>query len=477
MKTIHCFASVLKENLFLPFEHLEVVAREISDYFRNASTSHLNDNGFNLQVDFNSRWDVGKKYSRYNTDGEILHRCLGDITGNSSRKSLVQKIGILYSDYLKNHKNVLGVMFDADFRSNSVFEVDEYYLKVPREGCAVFLHAINDIRKDDDYPTEVLFTTIHELGHVFNLWHIESPSNFLSSSQGESSYDEDAFHFEDIHHRFLNQFPDSKVHPGGSPFGTRGTWPSTDYISTNTPKSSLNLQFSIGISQNSFWQCEPVELDIRLEVEPGATGSIELPDKIDPGYACFDIMIERPDGTRFTYHSPRIYCQNPGKITIEPGKPFERDISIFGQSDGYTFDMAGVHKIQSFLFLPDNTLLTSNELKVEVKPISPHSNQYLQMRRILEEPVHAKLLYHRRGRFQRRAVEALEEFCNGTYNKDLNANIHYALGRFLFHCAYGKSKPIRRKYENWGKTHLLVAYDNEKLSPRRRTHIENYLGL
>jgi hypothetical protein len=486
MKTITCYGTILKNNLRFPFNDPDKVANEISDYFRGASSSGENKMGIDLRVDLRERWGWGQIDKNDVTNVSLLHWSLQELTGNSSWAKSVNRIGLVFADYFSGDKYVLGVMFDSDFSGDPLFSGFESYTQVPREGCAVFLDAIKTLRGEGEaYREEVLFTAVHELGHVFNLWHIESPRNFLSSSRSQSDggvYDrEEAFHFDKDHKSFLNQFPDSEdayyVRPGGSQFGKRGAWPSTDYIAKNVSPTKLNLQFNISMSQTSFWQFEPVELDICIKVGPGETGSFELQNKIDPGYSCFDIWIERPDGVRYKYRSPRMYCQNIGKISITPGKRFERDISIFGQSGGYTFNMAGIHKVWAVLRLPDNTVLSSNDLEVDVKPAMPNSEEYREMRKILGEPRHAKLLYHRSGFFRRRVIVPLEEFCQKTKNKDLTANIHYALGRFLIRHANGKSSDTRRKYTNWGKEHLKAAYDNEKLSPRRRVHTMEYLEL
>jgi hypothetical protein len=105
----------------------------------------------------------------------------------------------------------------------------------------------------------------------------------------------------------------------------------------------------------------------------------------------------------------------------------------------------------------------------------PTSNEYRQMRQILSEPMHAKLLYHRNGFPRRRIIEPLEDFCKSTKNRDLQANIHYALGCFLIKNAYGKSIRTQQKYTKWGNTHLREALETENLSLRRKTHTVEYL--
>jgi len=99
------------------------------------------------------------------------------------------------------------------------------------------------------------------------------------------------------------------------------------------------------MSRRSFFYFEPVELDVVLSAPSSANRSFRVPDCIDPGYGAFRIWIEEPSGERRIYRSPRIYCAHDELIFVGPKKPFRRDISIFGESGGFTFRRAGVHKV------------------------------------------------------------------------------------------------------------------------------------
>jgi hypothetical protein len=99
-----------------------------------------------------------------------------------------------------------------------------FFTSVPREGCAIFLDAIRDIRPlIGSFEREVVFTAIHELGHVFNLWHINDIKNFMSTSDGEDVYPPTAYNFRREHRMCLHGAQDDlNFRPGGSIFREQG---------------------------------------------------------------------------------------------------------------------------------------------------------------------------------------------------------------------------------------------------------------
>jgi len=76
-------------------------------------------------------------------------------------------------------------------------------------------------------------------------------------------------------------------------------------------------------------------------------------------------LIETPDGERYRYRSPKLYCgQGPSKWLPWLGIP--PDISIFGQSGGYTFRRPGRHLIWVEYGLGKGNRLKSNVAAVDV---------------------------------------------------------------------------------------------------------------
>jgi len=253
----------------------------------------------------------------------------------------------------------------------------------------------------------------------------------MTTSRQSEVYPPSAYFFDNAHNlRLQLAETDAHVYPGGSIYDEGG--PSA--LAANDPFAGASghksLSLKIKIQQDEFWYFEPVELDISITAK---NGPYELEDKVDPGYENLVIHITRPDGTIFKYRSPRIYCQNTATITVKPGRPFRRDISIFGQSGGYTFSEPGVYKIRAVFRSGKSIKLISNTQTVYVKERMPSSLQFSNMEKLLTRRDTARLLYHRSGRYRKSAVDALTEFAKKQSRTLVGSNISYALARLITH--------------------------------------------
>jgi hypothetical protein len=100
----------------------------------------------------------------FESDEGILQEALNGLTKNPGDQP-VRRLGILYSNKLREVPSAFGFMFDTAFS-----EDDTSIGHRPREGCSVFVRCYCRVaRSGDDYFKQLGFTTAHELGHVFNL--------------------------------------------------------------------------------------------------------------------------------------------------------------------------------------------------------------------------------------------------------------------------------------------------------------------
>ncbi len=478
-KTITCFVGLLRPDLQLPVQPLAIMGQPIGRFFDLGSQDENGNPGIALRVDESTRISAARIPNSVPTDAFALNKALSRMLLNSNQKRSVNRIGLIFADKLNRHPKALGLMFDLGFNIRGLKRLSKKYTGVPREGCAVFLDAIGRLRGRDtkEYKIESIFTAIHELGHVFNLWHKKTPASFMSSSKKSRVHPPSALNFQLQHRHFLSKCETSSyVWPGGSRFGRRGGLGPKDTNPTNKPCSKLDLKLEISMSQTEFWNFEPVELEIFIKSKnKRSEKSVQIPDKIDPGYDCFQIWIECPDGTRFKYRSPRIYCDNFGTITIGANHPFHRDISIFGQSGGYTFGMPGEHILQAIFILPDQSVLTSNFLTINIKESMPGSSDYRELYEFFTCPEIAHLLYHRNGIPLQKVIDEAEAFCEKRKNTEANASVRYALGAMLFKTSLGKSSRINKKHVAKSIENLAFGLDNKYLSPNRRTHAEELI--
>lgn len=364
--------------------------------------------------------------------GLDLHMALASLTGNRPPPP-AKRIAVLFADYYRPFPPAFGVMFDRGFETPDDPSSASQYRVLPREGCAVFLGAIADQRNSPRArQDEALFTTIHELGHVFNLQHVNMPPNFLAQS-GAQPYPVEAYNFINQHQVMLSNCSRSRfICPGGSPFDQTGTFANLNTIERrSSPPPQFGLELEISMARREFWAFEPVELDLELRVAPGVSRSFRVPDAIDPGYETFSIWIEEPSGERRRYRSPRRYCGVNRSRRISTGRPFRRDVSIFGESGGYTFRSAGVHRLWASFAISPKRSIRSNDLEVNVLP-ADGSEGYERAQEVLTGRKRASILYHRLIRkTPRRDLALLKSYAEEARDAPSSPSIKYALGRAM----------------------------------------------
>lgn len=427
----------------------------IQDYFA-AESNHA----IRLSLDRSQEDSIAvSDAAELGVDSLLLHNKLAQLTNNPLHGiglDGVSRVGLILADRYTPEPAALGFMFDSGFRVNDGPE-DEDFLNIPREGCAVFLGRIDEIHPDDDteYNDQVGYTAVHELGHVFNLWHIDAPKSFMVRRTSVAPIG--VYNFATEHRQFLRRGDEelerSKyVRPGGTKFGRIGDAdaPGREDAFDAEPKSKLPLVLSVKPSQSEFFRFEPVELDIRLSWKQNTP--LVLPNEIDPGYERFAIWITGPDGERHRYAPPNRYCSSTKKVRVIKGEPFQRDVSIFGQSGGYTFTQAGEHRIEASLRVPARKSVpvsirgkTIRSVAVSVNVCSQRDGprRYEMYRTRLGAREMARLLYYRSGRLivpprrdarwsvNEKLIRRALDFANQHADTAAAAGVRYALGRAM----------------------------------------------
>lgn len=340
---------------------------------------------------------------------------------------------MLFADYYKPFPAALGVMFDRGFDPGDDPSSAKVFRQSPREGCAVFLRAITELRSSPaQAEDEALFTTIHELGHIFNLQHVNHPTNFLSQSVGTAPYPPNAYYFLSGHRHMLAQCSTSPhVWPGGAQFADIGDFGHFNApVRRSSPRPAFGLELAISMGQREFWRFEPVELDIEVRCARGVDRAFRILDAVDPGYETFHIWIEEPTGERRRHRSPRRYCRVRRSRMIRPGQPFRRDLSIFGEAGGYTFRVPGIHRLWAEFMVKPGLKIRSNDLEVNVKPATDN-DAYYQARRVLGASPRAGILYHRLIRTNLRHLTVLEGLCQAQSDLPSVGSIRYAVARAM----------------------------------------------
>lgn len=473
MINIRCFVG--RTNVNLP--GLDVIltdtglgGRTISEHFRDWSDISGRGPAINLTLD-KSRPDsaawTGNEVGPYDLN-EVLERLRGT-SGSSPEENT---IGLILANRFRGQGKVFGVMFDLD---PYVLGGGESYSELQRQGCAVFLQALREAHEaeDDSFREHTLFTAIHELGHVFNLWHVENPVSFMSQSGDVSfpaSIPEKVYTFIPKHREFLARCEfDPHVQPGGSDFGDRGFG---EFNGNDSPfdkrRVSTGLEMKINIEPREFWRFEPVELDVTLRLSGRRRKFLEIPREVDPAYERFCIWITEPSGARRKYRPVLRCCENGDIIRITPEAPYRRDITLFRESGDYTFRSAGPHHLEATLIVSKQQI-RSNSVEVFIRPERLSDRVCQTISPILTGQRVVSLLQHRSEVIDSDLLRTADEVVK-RYGKTLSAaGLQYSLGRVLLRQAFedghaeASATLMRKALER-----LRRACDHKSLSEHRR---------
>lgn len=459
MRALRCVLARLTSAIPRPTLGVENPEAMLRDLYFSASSGAVTLNVETSALDEPLGNGPGKHYSL------DLHHAVRRLLANPIDAATVNAVATLYGGRYAHFPEIFGIMFDRGFvpTSNDDLVKEPIVIGRPREGCAVFLDAIRGQRpEDDEFQRQVRFSTVHEIGHLFNLLHIEHPHNFLSTSPADHTYEPAAFAFAPDHCRQLARADVDRHHwPGGSDFADLGA----DSASQERPRQVGTSRrgslprLSVGLVRDRFRYFEPVELDVTIRLPRTAERRKRIPDALDPGYELFRLWIEEPNGERRLYRSPRKYCVQGLYRSLEPGDAFSRDISVFGQSGGYTFRRSGVHRLWIDFDINSRETIRSNVIELEVTSLLD-SSVPTEVARALTRVDAAELLYHRLDRRRGRGADVLEGVLQAYPRLPAAPSIRYALGRTYLNTGRSERK---RTHE-----HLTRAIDSPRLGHQQR---------
>ncbi|MES2705004.1 MAG: hypothetical protein V4726_00215 [Verrucomicrobiota bacterium] len=407
-------------------------------------------------------------------DERILQEALVQLTGNPSGGP-VSHLGLLFSNVYAPRKGLFGFMFDGDF---DVWQQGGQGGS-PREGCAVFLDAIGKIRSPGEYLDQVAFTSVHELGHLFNLHHWEPDLCFLNTSNLDASPDLPAYQFLPFQKDWLSQCSsDGAVQPGGSAFENFGIDSAADGgARPGVRGGGKRWHFEISMPVPDFWAFSPVELLISLRLNESAARSAPVPDELHPGYGSFTLWIEEPSGERRRYRPTTRFCGSPPPLVLQPGETITKDLSIFGQAGGYTFRHIGKHRLWATFDVSLGRRLRSNTLEVRVLPFQADTkaafSEITGQKTLMKQA--ARAFFYRSARVRPLEMASLKKLAVPHPSGPDAAAAHYALGCSA--SARVRSRQMRnpQPWEELAKRHLSTAVECESLDPHRRSKAEKRL--
>jgi hypothetical protein len=448
---IECHLGVIRDELDALLPSLSTLRNRLSQAFGPAVSTDGEGSAIRLHVD-GAYTDSHQIPETHLVNMHGLHKALRELLPAETKHDLgINHVGILFADRYRNDDGLFGLMFDDGFHGASRAR------RNPRQGCAVFLRAIAHHRAEDNVEKEALFTAGHELGHVFNLWHTSDPTSFMSRPRSESAWPSYYQSFHATHRRFLSHCGESaKVHPGGSEWGDRGDLGPTGGDPESRTRRATGPQLQISTYEKEIWAFEPIELDVRLRLPKTRRSSLRLPNTFDPGYDRFALWVERPDGTRTRYKPPRYYCGTLTTQKLSPGETWQRDLSVFGQSGGYTFAAPGEYSLRVSWQVSERCILQSNAVRFFVKPGLFQFAWFRELRKVMQRTDVAELLFYRTLSSHRKEAELLAAVGERKSAKDFRGALHYALGR-AYAERVSRSKRRRRVDEQAARRHLSEA--------------------
>lgn len=334
------------------------------------------------------------------------------------------------------------------------------FTQVPRQGCVVFLGAIAAKRSGAEFDRQVQFTSVHEVGHVFNLIHQISPLTFMASSKDDATHDNGAYFFGPTQTKWLMRCStDADVMPGGSIFRDFGYQDS----GADKPDAGGPLSLAVSTSSDEFWPMEPVMLNIRLSVA-GSSKAV-VPAELDPGYKRFRVMIRDPDGSVRLYRSPMRFCSQASSMEISAANPFVRDLPLFGQAGGYTFRAAGRHQVWAELDVTGRRLLRSNVCEVNVLPQFRRRPKWAE----IASPGNARMLFYRVGE--------IGEFSSLLLSAKSARPMTRAMAMYVCSKAALSAGHRDQRRNEWAREHLQRCLDLAVLPPHQQARAEQALAL
>ena len=263
---------------------------------------------------------------------------------------------------------LLGIMFDQQGKQ--------------RQGCAVFYAGIGGTTADQQRLQ--LYTTVHEIGHCFNLLHSWQKSLAIPPQPDRPaavSWMNYPWRFPGGPGAFWSAFPfrfdaqelvhirhgfQQDVIMGGNPFRVGSAL--EDLTSWEDPvedRSGLRLELE---APASFGYGEPVTVQIRVHsFDPRG---ITVTRHLRPRDGNVQIAIAQPSG-RVTIYEPLLqHCvSDADAISLGNGSSSYADTGFihYGQ-DGFYFDQPGTYRLRARYTGPDGSIVVSPITTIRVRP-------------------------------------------------------------------------------------------------------------
>ncbi len=250
-----------------------------------------------------------------------------------------------------------------------------------RQGCATFYQGIGGTTADK--LRLQLYTSVHELGHCFNLLHSWQKSfavppvpnrpaalsfmNYPWNYPGGGApgfWSAFPFQFDDqevihLRHAFRNN-----IVMGGNNFAVGSAAQDTNAFADSVQDHS-GLRFTIN-AQKSYACGQPVNLELKLEaIDPKGK---QAHTYLNPNAGFVQVGIYKPSGQMAVYEPVMHECVAPDVTILDANRPMVEDTAYIGfGKQGFYFEQAGQYQIRAIYYAVDGSQVMSNILSLRVR--------------------------------------------------------------------------------------------------------------
>lgn len=250
-----------------------------------------------------------------------------------------------------------------------------------RQGCATFYQGIGG--NTADKLRLQLYTSVHELGHCFNLLHswqksyavppvpnrpaalswMNYPWNYPGG--GEAGFwSAFPFQFDDqevihLRHAFRNN-----IIMGGNNFTVgAGLQDETAFADPIIDNSGLRLEIG---ARKSYTCGEPVVIDLRLHAATREGKKAHC--YLHPNTGFVQVGIRKPGGQTVVYEPLIEQCVAPDVTILDDNRPTVEESAYIGYGkSGFYFDQAGNYQIRAVYYAIDGSQVLSNIITLRVR--------------------------------------------------------------------------------------------------------------
>lgn len=289
---------------------------------------------------------------------------------------------------------VSGIMFDSGD-------------PLPRQGVAVFYEHFKDLSPDGVRARNFVRTTVHELGHAFNLLHSFQKGVFSEFGFGDNpfmmprsdslSYMNYPWRYPYGHNRpsgwngtadYWARFPFAfdkselmhlrhhdrlEVIFGGEAFGIHGhsrlsALQSAEIerrIHASPLKLNLRAKQVMREQVKSYDHMEPVHLELKLECS--RADDVEISKQLDPSAGLVAVYVQKPGGEIVKFRPLMTACYEDSQTeTLRPGLPVYQDLHLTFGRDGFYFQDPGAYEVRAVYLGGERLTAYSNVLQIYV---------------------------------------------------------------------------------------------------------------